>query len=380
MSANIEPSATGVPGNYNVKTLPAIPKLGTLYSRGAVGSLATTAAASKGVAKLPNIAYEVTDVKTVPLLHHLVEYQRLVKEPISDVLPSGYLHTLAFPLAMAVMIRTDFPLPLLGMVHLANDATLYSPVHLGDVLEVLAWTENLRPHKRGVQVDIVAEILKLPPVAEDGTAVGEPTLAWRGVSTYLAKGVKMRAGAAGSDGVPDSGDASDAVAAGAAGAGAARADTADATPDASEAEPAEVGYLEPAEIEPVAATTGHADWTPPHPTARWRLTGGLGREFGAVSGDRNPIHMSKLSAKAFGFPRTIAHGMYTAARALAETGAGRGDTYRWTVEFAKPVLLPSTVEVAINKSKTPEGGVAYDYVGWNGSKNIRHFSGTVTPL
>ena len=36
-----------------------------------------------------------------------------------------------------------------------------------------------------------------------------------------------------------------------------------------------------------------------------------------VSGDRNPIHLHSLSARLFGFPSAIAHGMWTYARALA---------------------------------------------------------------
>jgi len=332
---------TGVPDNYHVKTLPAIPKLGPLYGRGAVGSIA--AAAKRGTPELPNIAYEVTDVPTEPLRDELRAYQKLVGEPVTDTLPSGFLHVLAFPLATAVMVRTDFPLPLLGMVHLANAATLYAPVHLGDTLEVRAWTENLRPHRRGAQVDIVAEIWKLPSAttsddttseSDDAEPKAEPTLAWRGISTYLAKGVKL-----------------------------------DAT---NEPDP----VVESAET----ATTEKADWKPPHPTARWKLTSNLGRRYGAISGDRNPIHLSAPTAKVFGFPRAIAHGMYTAARALAETGAGRGDTYRWTVEFAKPVLLPSTVDIAITKTKQPDGTKGFEYVGWNGRKKLRNFSGTVVPL
>ena len=55
----------------------------------------------------------------------------------------------------------------------------------------------------------------------------------------------------------------------------------------------------------------------PPVTAQWRVPGDIGRRYAAVSGDRNPIHMHALSAKAFGFPRAIAHGMWTKARCLA---------------------------------------------------------------
>lgn len=45
------------------------------------------------------------------------------------------------------------------------------------------------------------------------------------------------------------------------------------------------------------------------PGAVWRLPGNLGRRFASVSGDVNPIHLNPLTAKALGFPTTIAHGM-----------------------------------------------------------------------
>ncbi|MGH1565625.1 MaoC family dehydratase [Mumia sp. DW29H23] len=82
---------------------------------------------------------------------------------------------------------------------------------------------------------------------------------------------------------------------------------------------------------------------PPAGAATWRLDAGLGRRYAAVSGDRNPIHMSKLSAKAFGFPRQIAHGMWSKARALAAVENRLPDAYAVDAEFRRPILLPATV-------------------------------------
>lgn len=70
-------------------------------------------------------------------------------------------------------------------------------------------------------------------------------------------------------------------------------------------------------------------------------TADIGRRYGAVSGDRNPIHMSALSAKLFGFKRAIAHGMWTNARALScllpSTPLEQGTL---AVEFKTPLYLP----------------------------------------
>lgn len=80
----------------------------------------------------------------------------------------------------------------------------------------------------------------------------------------------------------------------------------------------------------------------PH-TASWHVPSDIGRRYGTVSGDRNPIHLSTVTAKAFGFPRAIAHGMWTAARALAGLEGRLPDAYAFDVAFKRPLLLPSAV-------------------------------------
>jgi acyl dehydratase len=82
---------------------------------------------------------------------------------------------------------------------------------------------------------------------------------------------------------------------------------------------------------------------PPPESARWRLPGDLGRRYASVSGDRNPIHMHDVPAKLLGFPRTIAHGMWTKARCLAALESRLPRAYAVEARFRKPVLLPSTV-------------------------------------
>ena len=67
--------------------------------------------------------------------------------------------------------------------------------------------------------------------------------------------------------------------------------------------------------------------------------------YAAVSGDVNPIHLHPLTARVFGFPRAIAHGMWTAARALAALQGRLPDALTYDVGFGRPLLLPSTVEL-----------------------------------
>jgi acyl dehydratase len=82
---------------------------------------------------------------------------------------------------------------------------------------------------------------------------------------------------------------------------------------------------------------------PPPGPAQWQLPSDLGRRYASVSGDRNPIHLSDLTARPFGFSRHIAHGMWTHARALAELDNRLPDVYDVQVAFKKPVTLPGTV-------------------------------------
>ncbi|MGI9157515.1 MAG: MaoC family dehydratase [Marmoricola sp.] len=81
---------------------------------------------------------------------------------------------------------------------------------------------------------------------------------------------------------------------------------------------------------------------PAGPTT-WRLPGDLGRRYAAVSGDHNPIHLYPLTAKAFGFPRQIAHGMATLARCVAALDNRLPDAVTVVVEFKKPMFLPGSV-------------------------------------
>jgi len=75
----------------------------------------------------------------------------------------------------------------------------------------------------------------------------------------------------------------------------------------------------------------------------WRLPADLGRQYAAVSGDYNPIHLFPVTAKALGFNRQIAHGMWTLARSVAQLENRLPDAVRVDVAFRKPVFLPGKV-------------------------------------
>lgn len=294
--------------------LSEIPALGKLYV-GAVGSAARARLSSSAAPQtLPDDRHTVRSARVE--LERLADFQRLVLHSASDYLPSGYVHTFAFPVAMSLMARDDFPLPLLGMVHLSNSVRHLRPIHYTEPLTVTAWAENLRGHRTGTQVDLIAEVQS----ATSGEVV------WHGRSTYLAKGVFLP-----------------------------RFDR----PNPNAARP---------------------DFVPPQPTAQWRLGADAGRSYAAVSGDFNPIHLSRLSAKALGMKKSLAHGMYLASRVVGDIVASRPEPYEWSIDFDSPVFLPATVSLSISDTETPDGYAGSTFVGWNGRSRRRHFAGTVQPL
>jgi len=99
--------------------------------------------------------------------------------------------------------------------------------------------------------------------------------------------------------------------------------------------------------------------------------------YAEASGDHNPIHLDEAAAEAAGLPNVIAHGMYTAARALAVIGPERGESFVWTVDFAKPIFLPGTVAFGVERAA---GGTGWRYAGWHPKKGKVHFSGQVREI
>ena len=107
-------------------------------------------------------------------------------------------------------------------------------------------------------------------------------------------------------------------------------------------------------------------------TARWRVPADVGRRYARVSGDVNPIHLSRLSARAFGFRRAIAHGMWVQARALAALSGRLPDAPTVDVAFRKPLFLPSTVVLS-----TAEAASGWDLAVRDAGTGTEHLVGVV---
>lgn len=234
-------------------------------------------------AGIPTSAVEVTGVRID--LAHYAEYCAATGLRLNDSIAPTYPYVLAFPLMMELMTAEDFPYKAIGTVHLRNVIEQTRPLTTGDFFTIRVFTSGVRVHSKGVLVDLTTEIC-----TDDGTLV------WRQTSTMLGLGGKDKARAAG---IPDE-------------------------------------DFEPLDFD-----------IPTDPTATVAVTPAQIARYAAVSGDRNPIHVSKLGAKAFGFPRTIAHGMWTAAALLAHREGLLPEALRYRVEFGKPVLLPARMNVSV---------------------------------
>ena len=112
----------------------------------------------------------------------------------------------------------------------------------------------------------------------------------------------------------------------------------------------------------------------PPPNAVLNITAGQIRHYASVGGDHNPIHTNGIAAKLFGFPTVIAHGMFSAAAVLANIEGQLPDAVKYSVRFAKPVVLPARAGLYVDR--TADGwGLTLRHL----TKGHPHLSGSVTP-
>lgn len=110
--------------------------------------------------------------------------------------------------------------------------------------------------------------------------------------------------------------------------------------------------------------------------ARWETPASIGRQYARVSGDYNPIHLSTPSARLFGFPKAIAHGMWLKARALASLDDHLpSSNIEIAVHFHKPVRLPGTVKLSASVAGS-HGQFRVDGL----EAGIEHLSGSWQPI
>lgn len=226
-------------------------------------------------------------------------------EPGPD-LPATFPHVLASPLHLSVLTRPEFPLPLVGLVHVRNEIRRERALGADEELALRVWVEGHRDVETGLEFDLFTAVTDA-----SGAVV------WQETSTNL---LRRRSRKSGRSGPPD--------------------------------------------------TTGL------ELSERWHVPANIGRRYGWVAGDLNPIHLHPLSARMFGFPRAIAHGMWFHARAVA--GLVRDHeppALHVRAAFRRPIFLPSTV---VLRAARRDGTV--DHAVTDESGETVHMTGELTAL
>jgi acyl dehydratase len=302
------------------RTLQAPPSILPLYLRAAAPMLPGASLlpfVPGGGGDIPELELELAGVSGDA--ERVAAYARVCGFSLRDALPPTYPHVLAFPLHMAVMADGGFPFGAVGLVHVENRIEQRRPIAIGEELTIRVRPTRLKDHPRGRTFSLLTKVL-----------VGRQ-IAWESASTMLRRG-----------GSP---------------------------PQNSNAN--QILHGSDGELD----SDRRGEESAPATGAEWKLGGDLGRRYAAVSGDRNPIHMHSLSAKPLGFPRAIAHGMWTKARCLAALESRLPDSFAVEVRFRKPILLPARVEL----DSGGEGG-EIDFAVRDAKRGTPHLEGRVAPL
>ena len=263
--------------------------------------------------QLPSSVYTVDQL--VIDQANLSDYRKICGFMNDGRVPATYFAVLSQALQMNMMAKPDFPFAMLGLVHLENSVTQHRVIFDTETVRMSVQLDNLRAHDKGQQFDFVTMVF-----------VGEE-LVWQGVSTYLSRQKKSKQ-----------------------------------SPQA--AKPKET-------ITPVKLDASEGGLSLPI-----EVQEDIGRRYAFVSGDFNLIHLHPLSARAFGFPKAIAHGMWTKARALAAIARSfeLPAAYQVQVSFRQPVFLPSTIELVTD---APDAlGIEFGLYSKDGKKT--HALGTIT--
>jgi acyl dehydratase len=244
---------------------------------------------------------------------HLARYSRICGATSGATLPIAYPHVLAMPLHLAVLGAEAFPVRLFGLVHVQNRIALRQPLLADAPGEIRVWIEGHRDTERGQEFELHTAYL----------VDGEPR--WDETCTFLARKRAV-------PGAPKPPSVSRAV---------------EAIPDG------------------MAVESSHL-----------RVPAGLGRRYGFVSGDLNPIHMSDLTARAFGFSRAIVHGMWSIGRLASEFEPARlVGGCELDVSFKLPIYMPASLTL----QRWPiENGSAFALRDAQGEKP--HLTGTLKSL
>jgi hypothetical protein len=247
---------------------------------------------------------------------HLASYIDICAAPRGATMPIAYPHILASPLHLAMLGAPAFPVKLLGLVHVHNRIAQRRPIDGSEVGELFAWIEGHRETSRGQEFDLNTEY------RIDGKNV------WDETCTFLAR----RRAKPGADGEARSSQTSTTL---------------------------EV-------LRPFGAMR----------TSSFRVEAGLGRRYGWISGDFNPIHLADVTAKTFGFRGAIAHGMWSMARCAAEFEPEQfSQPVELTTSFKLPIFMPAWVML-----ERWSAGSGFEFCLRDTQGDKPHLTGALRPL
>lgn len=267
-------------------------------------------------ATMPRLQTRLVPQRADPRI--LKKYRKLCGFIDDGMLPLPYPQVVAGGLHVALLTDPAFPLPALGIVHVRNHIEQVRPMRADDLFDLTTWVDAQREVAQGVEFDVVTV----------ATVHGVET--WRSVLTALSRSGDKKAGAKKS---------------------------ASSTSQSATKAPATV--VEPA----------------PERSLLIRVPEDIGRRYARIAGDWNPIHQYAATAKMFGFPRAIAHGMWSLARCLGELQDDLpAGPMTCDVAFKRPVLLPSTVVL-----RSHHDGEALTFVLRGRDGRSTHLQGSVRP-
>jgi acyl dehydratase len=273
-------------------------------------------------AELPRLQAELARFK--PSRNRVEAYRAVCGGPPSDYLPVAYPHVLATPVQLALMSSRAFPVRLMGLVHLRNHIEQMRPIRVDEEGRIRVWIDGHRDTDRGQEFDVNTQVEVADQIVWSETCVF--------MARRMIRNASRRAGAriSAGEGIP--------------------------APDAEA-------------ISPSASNGIHS--------SGFEADDGVGWRYARVAGDFNPIHLSKVGARLFGFTLPIAHGMWSMARCLAvlepQTFAAPS---RVDVVFKRPVTIPAPL--TLDTWSTP-GGVGFALKAASG-KGKTHVAGSVVPL
>lgn len=113
----------------------------------------------------------------------------------------------------------------------------------------------------------------------------------------------------------------------------------------------------------------------PEESQSWNLTSKNALDFAKLSGDYNPIHLNKLLAKPFGFPKQVLHGWFTLSKALSPIYSDYPDAHEIHGSFKKPLFLPAKV---IKRTQGINNKLVFDVI--DSKEGYPHLKGHIVKL